>query len=62
MILVFPDVGHLVPDFFTKHASRPPAVLDLFPSAACRRTVTETVAVPVNAVNLSFDGLHLTAR
>ena len=38
--------------------------LNVLPSAAGRRTVTETVAVPIDAVNLSFDGicLHLTAR
>ena len=64
LILVFPDVGHLVLDFFTKQASRPLAVLNLFPSAAGRRTVTETVVVPIDAVNLSSDSfcLHLTAR
>lgn len=64
LILVFPDVGHLVLDFFTKQASRSLAVLNLFPSAAGRRTVTETVVVPIDAVNLSSDCLclHLTAR
>ena len=36
--------------------------LDVLPSAAGRRTVAETVVVPVDAVNLSFDGFHLTAR
>lgn len=64
MILVFPDVGHLVLDFFTYEPGCPPAVLNLFPSAAGRRTVAVPVVVPVNAVNLSPDSLclHLTAR
>lgn len=55
MILVFPDGSHLVLDFFTEESGRPPAVLNLFPSAAGRRTVAETVVVPIDAVNLSSD-------
>lgn len=47
-----------IPGGFCYFAKR----LDILPSAAGRRTVAETVVVPVNAVNLSSDSLCLHTR